>query len=168
DAGEARRLGVAASEPRSSGADLGGDGGGSGWIMPALILLLVVAPAGVVALVLGRRVQRLRTLPPELVADLQLSELRRALLRLGWDLPASTTLLGLERRLGRFAGPASEAYAGALRAHRYDPRRPSAPSLRSRRAVRRELTRGSVFDRLRGLIAIPPGAQRSEEDLFKA
>jgi transglutaminase-like putative cysteine protease len=161
DAGEARRLGVAASEPASGAADLGGDGGGSGWIMPALILLLVVAPAGIVALVLGRRVQRLRTLPPERVADLQLSELRRALLRLGWDLPASTTLLGLERRLGRFAGPASEAYAGALRSNRYDPRAPDAPSLGQRRAVRRELTRGSVLDRLRGLLAIPPGAPRS-------
>jgi hypothetical protein len=129
--------------------------------MPALILLLVVAPAGIAALVLGRRVQRLRTLPPERVADLQLSELRRALLRLGWDLPASTTLLGLERRLGRLAGPASEAYAGALRSNRYDPRAPDAPSLSQRRAVRRELTRGSVLDRLRGLVAIPPGAPRS-------
>jgi hypothetical protein len=81
--------------------------------------------------------------------------------RLGWDLPASTTLLGLERRLGRFAGPASEAYAGALRANRYDPRAPTAPSLHERRALRRELTRGNVFDRLRGLVAIPPGAPRS-------
>ena len=160
DAGEARRLGVAASEPTSNAADLGEDGGG-GWVMPALILLLVVAPAGVAALVVGRRVQRLRTLPPDRVADLQLSELRRALLRLGWDLPASTTLLGLERRLARFAGPASEAYAGALRSNRYDPRAPDAPSLSERRAVRRELTRGSVFDRLRGLLAIPPGAPRS-------
>jgi hypothetical protein len=75
--------------------------------------------------------------------------------------PASTTLLALERRLGRFAGPASQAYAGALRAHRYDPRTPSAPSLGQRRAVRRELTRGSLLDRLRGLLAIPPGAPRS-------
>ena len=161
DAGEARRLGVAASEPDSGAANPGGDGGGRGWVMPALLFLLVVAPAGIVALVLGRRVQRLRTLPPERVADLQLSELRRALLRLGWDLPASTTLLGLERRLGRFAGPASEAYAGALRSNRYDPRAPDAPSLGQRRAVRRELTRGSVLDRLRGLLAIPPGAPRS-------
>jgi hypothetical protein len=88
-------------------------------------------------------------------------ELRRALVRLGWDLPASTTLLALERRLGRFAGPASQAYAGALRANRYDPRAPTAPGLRERRAVRRELTRGSLYDRLRGLVAIPPGAPRS-------
>ena len=64
---------------------------------------------------------------------MQLSELRRGLLRLGWDLPASTTLLGLEQRLGRFAGPASEAYAEALRANRYDPRAPDAPGLGERR-----------------------------------
>jgi hypothetical protein len=120
----------------------------------------VVAPLGAAALLLGRRVSRLRMLSPEAVAEAQLSELRRALVRLDWELPASTTLLGLERRLGRFAGPASEAYASALRAHRYDPRAPVAPSLRDRRALRRELTRGSVFDRLRGLVAIPPGAPR--------
>jgi transglutaminase-like putative cysteine protease len=161
DAGEVRqsRLGIAASEPASgSGANLGDDGGS--WVLPALILLLVAAPAGAVALVLGWRLQRLRELPPQAVAELQLAELRRALARLGWDLPASTTLLGLERRLGRFAGPASEGYVGALRANRYDPRAPAAPSLRERRALRRELTRGSVFDRLRGLLAIPPGAPR--------
>ena len=56
--------------------------------------------------------------------------------------------------------PASQAYAGALRAARYDPRVPAGPSLGQRRAVRRELTRGSIADRLRGLVAIPPGAPR--------
>ena len=163
DAGEVRssRLGVAAQEsPAGAGAGLEGDGG-SGGVLPALILLLVAAPLGAAALVVGRRVTRVRNLSPDAVAEAQLSELRRALVRLGWDLPDSTTLLGLERRLGRFAGPASEAYAGGLRANRYDPRAPSAPSLRQRRALRRELTRGSVFDRLKGLVAIPPGAPRS-------
>jgi hypothetical protein len=161
DAGEVRqtRLGVAASEPPGSAANAGG-GEEGGWVIPGLILLLVVAPLGAGALLLGRRVSRLRMLSPEAVAEAQLSELRRALVRLGWELPASTTLLGLERRLGRFAGPASEAYASALREHRYDPRAPGAPSLRDRRALRRELTRGSVLDRLKGLVAIPPGAPR--------
>jgi hypothetical protein len=162
DAGEVRqsRLGVAASEPASSSAGDRGDGGG-GWVMPTLILLLVIAPAGIAALVVGRRMHRIRELSPQAVAELQTSELRRALVRLGWELPASTTLLALERRLGRFAGPASEAYAGALRANRYDPRAPGAPSLRQRRELRRELTRGNVFDRLKGLFAIPPGAPRT-------
>jgi transglutaminase-like putative cysteine protease len=161
DAGEVRqtRQGVAASERGTdTGAGLGSEGG-NGWLVPVL-LLLVGAPLAGGAFVLGRRVRRLRSLRPEELAEVQLSELRRALLRLGWDLPASTTLLGLERRLGRFAGPASEAYAEALRANRYDPRAPDAPGLGERRVVRRELTRGSVMDRLRGLMAFPPGAPR--------
>ena len=91
---------------------------------------------------IGLRVARLRLLSPDEVAEVQLSELRRALVRLGWELPESTTLLGLERRLGRLAGPSSKAYAGALRAHRYDPRAPAGPHLQERRAVRRELSRG--------------------------
>jgi protein-glutamine gamma-glutamyltransferase len=161
DAGEVRqtRQGVAAERSQRAGASPGSDGG-SGWVVPVL-LLLVAAPLAGGALLLGRRVRRLRSLRPEELAEVQLSELRRALLRLGWDLPASTTLLGLERRLGRFAGPASEAYAKGLRGHRYDPRAPAAPDLSQRRAVRRELSRGSAFDRVRGLIAIPPGAPRS-------
>jgi transglutaminase-like putative cysteine protease len=162
DAGEVRqtRLGVAAERNGGSGA-VGDSGGGSGRLLPALIVLLLVAPLAAVALVLAGRMRRLRGLGPGAVAELQLSELRRALERLGWELPSSTTLLGLERRLGRFAGPASQAYAHALRANRYDPRAPSAPSLGQRRELRRELSRGSLYDRVRGLVAIPPGAPRS-------
>ena len=159
DAGEVRQ-GVAASERGTdTGAGLGSDDG-NGWPMPVLLLLLA-APLAVGAFLVGHRVRRLRSLGPDELAEVQLSELRRALVRLDWDLPASTTLLGLERRLGRFAGPASEAYAKGLRGHRYDPRAPAAPALSQRRAVRRELSRGSLFDRLRGLVAIPPGAPRS-------
>ena len=162
DAGEVRqtRAGVAASERGTdTGAGLGSEDGNS-WLVPVLLLLLA-APLVAGVLMLGNRVRRLRTLGPDELAEVQLSELRRALVRLDWDLPASTTLLGLERRLGRFAGPASEAYAKGLRGHRYDPRAPAAPGLGQRRAVRRELSRGSLFDRLRGLVAIPPGAPRS-------
>jgi protein-glutamine gamma-glutamyltransferase len=162
DAGEVRetRQGVAASERGTdTGAGLGSDGG-NGWLGPVLLLLLAV-PLAAGALVTGHRVRRLRSLGPDELAEIQLSELRRALVRLDWELPASTTLLGLAQRLGRFAGPASQAYADGLRAHRYDPRAPAAPGLGQRRAVRRELSRGSVFDRVRGLIAIPPGAPRS-------
>jgi hypothetical protein len=112
-------------------------------------------------LLLSRRVSRVHALGPSDRAEVQLRELRRALIRLGWDVPATTTLLGLERRLGRFAGPHSAAYAEALRASRYDPRKPPGPSLTERRAVRRELTRGNLRDRLRGLLAIPPGAPRA-------
>ena len=150
-----------AAEGGTGSAAGAADGDGIGWVVPGLILLLVIAPLGAGALLAGRRRSRLRSLSQEALAEAPLAELHRALERLGWDLPTSTTLLGLERRLGRFAGPASEAYAGALRASRYDPRAPGAPSLRERRSLRRELTRGSVFDRLRGLLAIPPVAPRS-------
>ena len=161
DAGEVRqRQGVAASDRvTDSGGGLGDDGG-NGWVAPLLVLLLA-APLAAGAFLTVNRVRRLRGLGPRELAEVQLSELRRALERLDWDVPASTTLLGLERRLGRFAGPASQAYAEGLRANRYDPRAPAAPGLRQRSAVRRELSRGSLFDRLRGLVAIPPGAPRS-------
>ena len=161
DAGEVRqRQGVAASDRvTDSGGGLGSEDG-NGWLGP-LLLLLVAAPLAAGAFVTGNRVRRLRSLGPDELAEVQLSELRRALARLDWDVPASTTLLGLERRLGRFAGPASEAYARGLRGHRYDPHAPAGPALGQRRAVRRELSRGSLFDRLRGLVAIPPGAPRS-------
>jgi hypothetical protein len=159
--GEALQVRGDLSASASGGGNGAGADDGGGLLLPGLILLLVILPLGGAALLIGRRVSRVRSLAPADVAEAQLSELRRALARLGWDLPASTTLLALERRLGRFAGPASEAYAQALRANRYDPRAPTAPSLRDRRAVRRELTRGSLYDRLRGLVAIPPGAPRS-------
>jgi len=110
------------------------------------------------ALAMVRLEWRTRRLSPAELADAQLAELRRALSALGWQIPAGTTLLGLERRLDRAAGPASASYAAGLRAYRYDPRAPGAPSLRARRALRRELTvRGG---RLRGLLAIPPGGPR--------
>ena len=156
DAGEVRQVrGVAAQESAGPAGAAGGDEGGGG-IVPGLIVLLIGAPLAVLAVGLGLRVARLRLLSPDELALVQLSELRRALVRLGWELPESTTLLALERRLGRLAGPSSQAYAGALRANRYDPRSPAGPSLDQRRALRRE----GLVERLRGLIAIPPGAPR--------
>src|SRR4051812_35330200 len=103
DAGEVRniRAGVAASE-HAAEAGAGGDGdNGGGWVVPGLILLAFVMPLGVLAVVLGLRMARLRLLSPDEVAEVQLSELRRALGRLGWRMPDSTTLLALEQRLGR-------------------------------------------------------------------
>jgi hypothetical protein len=162
DAGEVRlsQQGVAASDRVTDSSSSGGGDGGGDWILPALVLLLVVLPLGLGAVMIAMRVTRLRLLSPDDVAEVQLSELRRALVRLGWELPESTTLLGLERRLGRLAGPSSKAYAEALRANRYDPRTPAGPSLAERRAVRRELSRGGFVERVRGLLAIPPGAPR--------
>jgi protein-glutamine gamma-glutamyltransferase len=162
DAGEVKNVrgGVAASDRTTDSSSAGGDAGGAGWILPSLILLLVVLPLATGAVLIGVRVARTRLLTPDEMAEVQLSELRRALVRLGWELPDSTTLLGLERRLGRLAGPSSQAYAGALRAHRYDRRAPEGPTLHDRRALRRELSRGGVVERLQGFLAIPPGAPK--------
>ncbi|MET0614141.1 MAG: transglutaminaseTgpA domain-containing protein [Thermoleophilaceae bacterium] len=163
DAGEVRlsRQGAAASDRVTDSGGSGGSQGETSRILPGLLLLLVGVPLALGAVMIGVRVARLRLLSPDELAEVQLSELRRALVRLGWELPESTTLLGLERRLGRLAGPRSKAYAGALRANRYDPRAPAGPGLPERRAVRRELSRGGIVERLRGLVAIPPGAPRN-------
>jgi transglutaminase-like putative cysteine protease len=151
----------AAAPERSSdtGARLGEDGG-VGWLLPVLAVVLL-GLAALAALVVALRARRLRDLSPDELAEAQLGELRRALARLGWEMPTATTLLGLERRLRRAAGPASASYASGLRAHRYDPRAPAAPSAQERRAVRRELTaRDGLPGRLRGLLVFPPGGPR--------
>jgi len=133
----------------------GSDGGVSGWL---LVPLLVLVAAGALGWRLGRRARRMGAAE---LAEAQLAELRRALAWLDWDLPANTTLLALERRLGLTAGPAAARYAAALRAYRYDPHAPGAPSLRERRALRRDLTaRTGLRGRLVGLAAIPPGGPR--------
>ena len=162
DAGEVRVGGAGVAPERVGGGAAtatGEDGGANTLLVAALLVIAGLAVGSFV--VVSRRVSHVRALGPSDRAEVQLRELRRALIRLGWDLPATTTLLGLERRLGRFAGPHSAAYAEALRASRYDPREPPGPSLSERRAVRRELSRGNLRDRLRGLFAIPPGAPRS-------
>ena len=82
----------------------------------------------------------------------------------GWagSCPRGTTLLGLERRLGRLAGPAAAALRGrAARAPLRPARARTRRRLRERRALRRDLTaRGGLRGRLLGLIAIPPGGPR--------
>ena len=159
DAGEGAnpRAGAAASE---RGTDLGGqleEEGGAGWILRVLALI-VLAVLAALAVTVVLRVRARRGLSPEQLAEAQLAELRRALARLDWEVPATTTLLGLERRLGRAAGPASARYAAGLRAHRYDPRAPKAPGWPERRALRRELgSRLGLAGRLRAFQAIPPG-----------
>jgi transglutaminase-like putative cysteine protease len=162
DAGEVRVGGAGVAPERVAGgtASATGEDGGANTLLVGALLLLAALVAGSILLV-SRRVSRVHALSPSDRAEVQLRELRRALIRLGWDVPATTTLLGLERRLGRFAGPHSAAYAEALRASRYDRREPPGPSLGERRAVRRELTRGNLRDRLRGLVAIPPVAPRA-------
>ncbi|HEX6736661.1 MAG TPA: transglutaminase-like domain-containing protein, partial [Vicinamibacteria bacterium] len=125
----------------------------------ALSGLAVLGAAGGAAFRALSRARALRALPPPRRVDAQLAELRRALTRLGWSVPAGTTLIALERRLRRAAGPASAAYAATLRANRYDPHPPAPPGPSERRALRRELGQGGpggLRGRLRALAALPP------------
>jgi transglutaminase-like putative cysteine protease len=159
DAGEisgGSRSSSALSERGTNVTAAASDDGGAGWVLPALLVLVLVVTGGA-ALLMGIRVRRRRGLTPAELTEAQVVELRRALERLGWAVPATTTLMGLERRLRRASGPHAAAYAGALRAHRFQPGG-QAPGLGERRALRRELSDGGgLAARLRGLLAIPPG-----------
>jgi protein-glutamine gamma-glutamyltransferase len=141
-------------EPERAGSS---GGGPSWWLLP--VLLLAGGAAAAVAVVLHMASAR-RELEPERVAEAQVAELHTALARLGWSVPGGVTLLGLERRLGRVAGPASARYAARLRDHRYSPASPRPPCVRDRRELRQELGRGGLRQRLRALLAIPPGGPR--------
>jgi protein-glutamine gamma-glutamyltransferase len=141
----------------AAGRGAGSSGGGSPWWVAAVLAVLLAAAALPPAL----RRRRWRTLPAPLRVEGQLQELEAALGRLGHRVPAGTTLHELERRLGR-GRPRSVAYAGRLRAARFEPGTPPPPSLSERRRLRRELSLGSgAWARLRGLLAFPPGAPGS-------
>jgi transglutaminase-like putative cysteine protease len=158
------RGGVAAelrgrSAARAPGEDSGG--GVSAWLLLPALLLVGAALAG------WRMLRRSRQLDSEERVEAELAELRRALRWLDWEVPTATTLLGLERRLRRTAGPAAGSYAAALRAHRYDPEGPDGPTLQERRGLRRDLTaRAGLKGRVIGLIAIPPGGPRPAGSRF--
>jgi transglutaminase-like putative cysteine protease len=129
------------------------------WMAPAGLVLLAGATAGGIVVRDSRR--RHRALGALDAADSQIRELEQALVRLGWRLPPGTTLLALERRLARAAGPGAARYVAKLRAHRFGLRKPSGPGPADRRALRRELSAaGGLRERLLGLLAIPPGGPR--------
>jgi transglutaminase-like putative cysteine protease len=159
-AGEVRdRPDPASPSSGGGGAAPARGGGGSSGVLRALAVVAVLAAA---AAGLARwRLLRRRRRPAADVADAQLHELRAALRRLGFAVPPATTLLALERRLGRSVGPAAARYASALRAHRFDPGAPAGPAPAERRALRRELGAGGVLGRLRALRALPPGGPLS-------
>jgi transglutaminase-like putative cysteine protease len=132
------------------------EGGGSGpWGVVGLVLLGLVG----VALAAGALIawRRHRALARGAVVDEQLAELRRALTRLGFNVPAGATLLGLERRFASAGRRPVAAYAAGLRANRYEPERQAPPGPPARRALRRALSRGGLRQRLLGLVAIPLG-----------
>ena len=126
-------------------------------IIVSLVLVLVVLCAGGLLVLRARRGSR-----DSHGADAGLRELERALPRLGWSLDGGTTLLELEQRLRRAAGPAAARYVARLRDGRYSPAAPGAQPSGERRALRRELTSsGGVRARLRGYLALPPGGPRA-------
>ena len=163
DAGDALRgRGADISAEPTGGGGIGEQGGDvPGWVVP-LVLAGAALLAGLVAL--GRGAHRRVALRPEDVVDLQVRELQHALPRLGWKLPGGTTLMALERRLARAAGPGAAAYVARLRERRFAPGRRRGPVLRDRRALRRELTAGrNPLRRLRGYMALPPLGPRTRD-----
>jgi hypothetical protein len=140
--------------PNSSGT-LGSDGSSSHWWLLGLLVLVLVPLAVAVLWV----VSLLRRRPHfHGRAEGAVEELRHALPRLGFVLPARTTLSELERRLKVTAGPDAARYVRLLREQRYaPPGAAEAPTPRDRRALRRALTEGAgPVARLRGLVALPP------------
>ena len=130
----------------------GGDGSGAPPVLAILLALVVLGACGA-AVLLVRRAGPGR--PAAL--DASLRELERALPRLGWELSPGTTLLELEQRLRRSAGPRAAAYVAALRAGRFTVGQAGAPTAAERRALRRELTAaGGIAARARGFLALPP------------
>ena len=159
DAGPAlSRGGDAPASGRAPDAPSGGGPGaraaGGGGLPAGAWVAITLLAAGGLALVASPRARRRRGGLD--AAQIGLGELERALPRLGWKMAGGTTLLELERRLGRAAGPASARYVAGLRAARFSPAG-SAPSGSDRRAMRRELTAwGGLLTRLRGWMALPP------------
>ena len=130
----------------------GGGGDGGGPPQGVLVGLALAALAGGAGVLVARR--RLR---PHGTAEAGLAELERALPRLGWTLPSGTTLLQLEQRLLRAAGPASARYVRQLRGLRFGAGQGTPPPGGDRRAMRRELSAGrGPLARLRGFMALPP------------
>lgn len=150
-----RGEGVAAqrSEDAAARPEAAEDGGGASALA---IVGALTAAAGVLVLGmwLAALVQRLRAGGR---TERPLEELARALRRLGYGVPPQTTLLALERRLGRVAGPGSAEYVRALRDHRYGANGAVLPDGRQRKRLRRELVRRrGLAGRVRGWLAIPP------------
>jgi hypothetical protein len=152
--GDAPRPKPAASATGSSGGD------GSGVGVAFLLGGAASAALGAVA-TYAYRVRRRRRLVADQLVVAEVSELDRALERLGSPLPPGTTLLRAQALLDDLAGRPAADYAAALMVRRY--RHPGAapPGVRERRALRRALFKaGGWRSALRVLLAIPPGGPR--------
>jgi hypothetical protein len=128
--------------------------GGPAWWLAAIGAAALLALAAALAIV--RVAATARRSGRELL-EAQVAELRAALERLGLRLPPETTLLALEQRLRRLAGPAAARYPAALRAARFSANGATPPTAGERRALRRALAaRRGPLVRLRALLALPP------------
>jgi protein-glutamine gamma-glutamyltransferase len=143
--------------PRGGGGGGGSSGGSGPWVLGAIVL----GTFALAAAAIGARAAWFRRLQPRLAAEAQVRELRPGLRRLGWPVRDGETLLGLEWRLRRAGKSAAAGYLAGLRRGRFAADEAAPPTLASRRALRRELTRArGLGGRLRGLFALPPGGPR--------
>ena len=156
DAGEIGGGGRGAPALSEVAGELGAGRGSRRRLQPAAVgaarCWLLVLGAGCAALFVGVRMRKRRGLGPAELAEAQVAELRRALVRLGWDVPVDHHPARAGAPAAASRGPRAGDYAGALRAHRYEAR-PAAPAVGDRRALRRELSAvGGLRGRLRGLL----------------
>jgi transglutaminase-like putative cysteine protease len=142
-------------ELKASEAAVVENGGGGPWAVVAIGVLAALATAALAAAALAWR-RRRRLVSGEDV-EVQISELRAALLRVGWKLGPRTTLLAIERRATGAARAAIRGYAAGLREYRYGAQPCAPPGPAERRALRGALAEGGLGRRLRALLAIPPG-----------
>jgi transglutaminase-like putative cysteine protease len=158
---EAGRPGRAREERTGAGPTARTAGGATStvWTWTRALALLALAAAALAYASLALR--RHRRLASGTTIEPQLRELGAALRGRGWSPSAGSTLLALEQRLAKIAGPAASAYVAALRTSRYAPGHPDPPGPSERRAFRRELTAGrGLRARMRAYRRIPPGGPR--------
>lgn len=130
---------------------------GTPWGAIALgVLALVLVVGVVVAFIRARRVRRL--VPPPPCGDPDVDQLMRLLARLGLVVEPGTTLLALERRLGRLGGPEAAGYARGLRERRFGGNGTAPPDKGARRRMRQALADAVGAGRMRRLhLALPDG-----------
>jgi transglutaminase-like putative cysteine protease len=128
------------------------------WTIPAAIAALALLALAAIAIAsVARRLRYARLTPAERAAA-HLRELPTALVRLGWPVAPSETLLALERRLYSYRKDAAAHYVAKLRAGRFTPTSDGTPTLAERQGLRDNLSSlGGLRSRLRGLFALPPG-----------
>ena len=112
------------SDPTAAAGTASGSGGGGAWPWIGLVAAVALLAAVALGTVAFRR--RRRALATGDLADRQLSELRSALERLGWQLDPDSTLLTLERRFTAPGRGPLRRYLRMLREHRYAAERAAA------------------------------------------